>query len=329
MSTVTLNSDLSNASQFVESMFDNRGYSGIISDIENGNHNSSFANSTSQSRVLSSWLAAWQSSQGDTMSYPSYRSVDYSLIAFLANYIKNNNLYLCTPDLTYKGVEKGTTKAVYKNNGYQKKAFRTNSEWNYGVVNSDGSLSLGSYPDDTVANFLKHLYFGAHFVVIHSSDDTNQSVQSFYDQFENHSGLTLGNDKFNSHYSSSIWVNTSGYYYLDITSDSEPSTGPLIAAFLAGQTADFSNYNTFIQLEGWQSHFPYVGGWHSADYDEHEDTIWNYSTFGASCYSEKRCTPIFLAPSDFDLTLDSDTNMPLYAGAGSKQSWMNTDLLQM
>lgn len=329
MSTVTLDADLSNTEQFVESMFNNRGYSGILSDIENGKHNSGFANSTSQGRVLNSWLAAWQASQGDTQTYSHYQTVDYDLIAFLAGYIKNNNLYLCTPDLTYLGVEKGTHKAVYQNNGYQRKSFLTDNEWNYGVVNSDGSLSLGSYPDDTVANFLKHLYFGSHFVVISSAQDTNQSVDFFYEKFQHSSGLTISWDKVNSHYSASTWVNTSGLYYLNITSDSEPSTNPLIAAFLAGRTGDSGYSNTFFQLEGWQSHFPYVGGWHAADYDQHEDTIWNYSTFGACCYSEKRSTPIFLAPDDFDLSLDPYTQMPLYNGAGSVQDWMNTDLIRI
>lgn len=323
-----MNSNLSNTSQFVESMFSHRDYNGVLNDLGDGSHNSSFANSTSKGRVLSSWLGAWQAAQGDPQSYSYYQQDDYNLIAFLADYIKSNNLYLCVPDLDYQGVEHGTYKAVYKNNGYQRRTFRTNGAWNYGVVNSNGSIGNGGYPDDTVANFLMHLYYGSHFVVISSPQDTNQSVDLFYEKFQHSSGLEISWDKVNSHYSASTWVNTSGLYYLNITSDSEPSSNPLIAAFLAGRTADSSASNTFFQLEGWQSHFPYVGGWHAADYDQHQNTIWNYSTFGACCYSEKRLTPLFLAPSDFNLTPNSNTKMPLYNGAGSVQEWMETNLIE-
>ena len=133
-------------------------------------------------------------------------------------------------------------------------------------------------------------------------------------------------DKFNSHYSAPVWINTSGYYYLSIGKDKEPSSNPLLCAFLAGKTAD-GQYNTFIQLEGWQNHFPYVGGWHASDYAAYQQTLWNFSTFGACVYSEKRSAAIFLAGPDFDLAIDGSTRMPLYVGAGSLQSWMNPVLL--
>jgi hypothetical protein len=91
-----------------------------------------------------------------------------------------------------------------------------------------------------------------------------------------------------------------------------------------------SSSNTFIQLEGWQNHAPYLWSnkWHGTDYDMHTDTKWNFSTFGGCAYSEKRSTPIFLANGNFPLTINSSTQMPLYDGATSWQPWMNTSLLQ-
>lgn len=325
MSSVTLNENLSNANDFVTSLFSNRNYGHIEENIITGDTDATFTNGTSKGRVLNSWLAAWQHSQGDPQTYNYYQSTDYQLINFLAEYIKTNNLVLAVPNLELKDVQSGTAIARYNSNGYQSSPFLTNGAWNYGQFDSSGRASKGSYPHDTVTVFLRMLYYGAHMVVISSPDDTNTSVQSFYDRFRNHSGLDESWDKFNSHYTNT--GNTSGYYYLSINSDSVPSSNPLIPSFLVGKTSDFNNYNTFIQLEGWQNHFPYIGGWHAADYDAHENTLWNYSTFGACAYSEKRCTTVFLAPADFNLTQDSSTHMPLYVGAGSKQGWMNTDLL--
>jgi hypothetical protein len=91
--------------------------------------------------------------------------------------------------------------------------------------------------------------------------------------------------------------------------------------------------NTFIQLEGWQNHLPYVlpgtNKRHSADYATHKATLWNFSTFGACAYSEKRSTPIFLAGSGFSTALNTTTHMPLYNGALGSESWMNPNLLAL
>lgn len=315
MTLVTLDSNLSNTPQFVESMFDTdvRNYSLIPTAAQANLDYASFANSSSQSTVQRSWLAAWKTAQNAPTS-TTFNSSDFALMVFLSLYLEGNSLSLCAPSLIFQSMMGDTDMAIYSSDGYSRIPFRSNAgDWNY----------------STVQFFLNYLYFGAHFVVVSSPNDTNEDIALFYESFVDGSSLTTSWDKVNSHYSASTWVNTSGYYYLDITSDSEPSSDPLIASFLVGKTSDTNKTNTFFQLEGWQSHFPYVAQWHTADYSAHEDTLWNYSTYGASPYSEKRSTTIFLAPDDFDLTQDPTTHMPLYEGAGSLQSWMNPNLLQL
>ena len=358
MSTASWDGTASNIPSFINNLFSSnvRALSNVQSAITAGKMHYTFTDTTTRGVILNAWLAAWQQHNGDKYNSTSYGqcpAVDRTLIGFLSDYIKAYSLYQYVPDLSYVGPQSNQSSiAIYKNAGYQGKAFLTNGKWNYGVVNSDGSLSNGNYPTDTVANFLFHIFCGAHFVIVSNSGDLNggNSVRQFWDYFTS-SNIDRGGDKFNSHYSG---ANLTGYYYLNIYHDKEPSSNPLLAAFLVALTDPASSddviavttgavpgaialadaqsrhsaSNTFVQLEGWQNHFPYVGGWHAADYDSHEATLWNFSTFGASPYSEKRSTPIFLANSKFNTTINSSTKMPLYNGASSLQSWMNPGLLQ-
>jgi hypothetical protein len=358
MSTASWDGTASKIPSFINDLFSSnvRALGNVQNEVTQGGHNYSFCSSSTRGIILNAWLAAWQQHQGDSYNSTSYNqcpSVDRTIIGWLSDFIKTNALVQYNPDLDYVGPQSGSSSvAVYKNNGYKSKAFLTGGKWNYGVVNSDGSLSNGKYSVDTVANFLTHLFYGAHFVVVSNSGDRNggNSVAQFWNSFVS-SDLDRGGDKFNSHYSG---ANTTGYYYLNIYHDKEPSSSPLLAALLVALTDPASSEqlaagltggipggialadaqsrraaaNTFIQLEGWQNHFPYAGGWHAADYDSHKATLWNFSTFGACCYSEKRCTPIFLANSKFNTALNSSTKMPLYNGAASLQSWMETGLLQ-
>lgn len=358
MTTASWDGSASSIPSFINTLFSSsvRDIGNVQNAVTGGKHNYSFTSSSTRGLILNAWLAAWQHHNGDSYNSTSYGqcpSVDRTIIGWLSDFIKNNSLVQYTPNLTYVGPQSSnSTIGVYSNAGYVSKPFLTNGNWNYGVVNSDGSLSNGSYSVDTVANFLTHLFYGAHFVVVSNSGDLNggNAVSQFWNSFVA-SDLDIGGDKFNSHYSG---ANFTGYYYLNIIRDKEPSSNPLLAALLVALTDPASSddviavttgvvpagialsdassrhaaSNTFIQLEGWQNHFPYVGGWHAADYDSHEATLWNFSTFGACCYSEKRCTPMFLANGQFNTTLNSSTKMPLYNGASSLQSWMETDLVQ-
>jgi len=343
MSTVvSLNSKMTNVSGFINSLFDSsvRSVDLVKDAVKKGKHHYSFADNNSATLILNAWLAAWQRGQGDSYSNDDYAgcpATDATLIQFLANYIKEQNkvqkMQFSQPDLEYKSTNKDGH-AVYTNKGYTSKSFfDKDGNWNYGVLDSNNNLSKGSYGDDTVLTFLYRLLFGAHIVVVSHADDLKgHGIQNFKRTFMSDASLPNRRDPGNSHYKGPLSLNIFAYYYLDIEEDAVPSYNPLLCAFLAGSTTDGDD-NTFIQLEGWQvaSYGIDVGSnsWHMKDYDASTDTYWNFSTFGASAYAEKRCTPLFLTTTDFNLECDKDTKMPLYAGAGSKQGWMQTDLLDL
>jgi hypothetical protein len=390
MAQASWNGTASTIPAFITSLFSTsvRNASAMESAVAGGALNYSFTDDATRGLILNAWLAAWQSHNGDPYNSAALSQcpqTDQTLIGFLSDYIKNGSLSLCTPNLAYATPQPANaTLAVYSNSGYGAQAFRGTSGWNYGVVSSNGEVSIGNYADDTVAAFLFQLFHGAHFVVVSNPQELGGSgPPQFWNSFLT-SSLDTSGDKVNSHYSD---ANLTGYYYLNVTSDKEPSTNPLLVSFLAGLTdpaeltavvagvtagaaagtavagslvlgptgvavtasaayaagqlaSDLatsgrrSASNTFIQLEGWQNHFPYWTGfggnkWHMADYEMHEKTLWNFSTFGASVYSEKRCAPLFLANADFSLAINPTTNMPLYTGAMSTQPWMKPNLLQV
>jgi hypothetical protein len=353
--TVSWNGSSSTISSFVNSLFSPsvRNLNSVVSVVQSGSKFYSFTDGTTRGIILNAWLAAWQQHCGDSYISANYNQcpkVDRPIIGFIADYIKANSLNLYVPQLTYQGMQGGSQIATYSNSGYSAYPFLTNNKWNYGTIASDGDLVQS--PQNAVCNFLLHMYYGSHFVIISNTTDLGGKAgpPQFWKSFCSGS-LDRGGDKFNSHYSG---ANTTGYYYLNIYRDKEPSEGPLIAALLVALTNPatlslFANVgttdeytaseleadgearraaaNTFLQLEGWQNHFPYKGGWHAADYDSHKATLWNFSTFGACAFSEKRSTPIFLANSSFSTAINSTTKMPLYNGATAKESWMNPQLL--
>ncbi|MEM7474338.1 MAG: hypothetical protein AAF483_05040, partial [Planctomycetota bacterium] len=123
-------------------------------------------------------------------------------------------------------------------------------------------------------------------------------------------------------------VNTSGKYWLKVSGDSVPEDNPMLLAFLTGLTAHSDdNPNCFFQLEGWPANADLSR--HKKDYDANKDSDWNFSTFGACVYSEKREAPLFLCPNDFDLSLNSQSKMPVYQGAQPVQHWMNPELMEI
>jgi hypothetical protein len=257
---------------------------------------------------------------------------------------------------------------IYSNWGYATLPFLSNGAWNYGLITSNGQPASNSPTPPTVAEFLAALYYGAHFVVISNAKDLQVGTgpPQLWETFAT-STLDISGDKVNSHYSGANL--TGYYYLNVITTippcfllaflvgltnpaEAEIVTGTAVAggsaltllspvapaglvgvgvgtAFVQHAQSRRGASNTFIQLEGWQNHFPWFGGWHSADYAAHNDTMWNFSTFGCCAYSEKRSTPIFLAGSNFSTALNGTTKMPLYNGASSLEEWMQPNLLQV
>lgn len=320
--SVLLNDNMSNKVEFINSMFGNvrdPEQNGLYAALNAGKLYYPFADDASKGLILNAWLAAWQESQGDpydTTAFGRCPTEDKALIAFLAEYLKENAIQLSVPSITLAGISEHLP--VYKNNGYDRNPFYADGVWRYGTFDGHGNITSGK-AESTVVQFLKLFFFGAHMVVVISSKDRNggKSPTDFQELLK--SKLETGKNLGNSHYTSLL--NVTGVYYLNLTfsdhGEAMPTKSgrePLILSFLVARTAQ-SYANDFIQIEGWPAQFPFGGKRHSADYESHEETMWNIATYGACAFSEKRCTPVFLADGSFDLTMHDDTGMPYYWGA--------------
>lgn len=218
----------------------------------------------------------------------------------------------------------------------------------------------GGWNAESVKAFLTLLASGAHMVTICASSDNGGKYADkcdFYTYFKSREDIVYHEDQGSSHYAPSGYVNTSGSYYISITSDDTPEkvvydpTQPAtwlgtLVAFMTGKTHQGDDdgsggYNAFLQLEGWQAHATEAGGgivhgWtggvrHHGDYQAYDDSLWNISTFGCSPYSEKRATTVFLAPAGWTPQVTTITGMMPYAGAyatneGKPQHWLSSYL---
>lgn len=311
---------------FIKSLFtkDVRSKSIVIGAAGGGHDAVTFADDASRQIILESWLAAWKIYAGETGGdWKDYvRENDQNLINFLAGYIKEHHLGLCRRQIVFSSASidpKAPGVPFYRNTAYTNQSFfNDKSEWNYGTFDETGKPK----GDGVVTEFLWLLFHGAHVVVITVDDDGASGFDtgfdsSFNDFFDgDHTSSCPGN----SHYGGSLGGDD---YYLDI-GEKPPEDPSFILALLVGDTSAGKS-NGFLQLEGWQARttWSFDGGeWHNKDYKTHGATVWNISTFGASAYSEKRSTPVFLAQASFPLEIDPQTHMPLYDGAGSLQDWM-------
>lgn len=334
MPVTPINSSYSNISTFVDSLFS----SGVrtITPIDNAINSNEFTApfSNENDKIVNVLLAAWQNAQGDSYSQNDYNhcpALDKPIIAYLARYIKQNGLEMSIPQLTF--VSNSSSGPAYKLDSYTTTGFLDdNSNWDYSVVN----------------DFLHLLINGAHFVNIQSSFSlpNGPKITDLYTDFQGNTSININERKDNSgvlgttelgnsHYTSI--TNLNGYYYPNITSDVAPNPCSFILSFLVCPTvANLSTsglvYETFFQLEGWElppSIKNAKGSRHDADYQLYKDCYWNISTYGASAYSEKRGTTIFLAPSNWIPKPTNSTFMPPYAGATSPQGWLQTDLITL
>ncbi len=208
--------------------------------------------------------------------------------------------------------------------------------------------------DGGLYSFLSLFLAGAHIVVLHNEKDLGiGNVSDFYDEFATSSTLErfrmsftnpwFGNpepegevvtDKTtafgHSHYTGSVALKTA-YGYPIITEDKAPVRCPIVSSLLVDTTDRKSNkdYNTFFQLEGWPGvSMGGAAGRHAADFELHQATKWNISTYGLCPYSEKRGTTIFLAPDNWKARVSPGWTMPSYAGARLQTPpWVTTDSL--
>lgn len=348
MGAVPLQADMGNKAAYVNSLFlpviRDPSQNALLASIRAGHLAYAYTDAHSAGLVLGAWLAAWQDAEGapcDPQALARCPHQDRQVIGFLAGYLATTGLDLCLPQLAFSSLNaKGW--AIYRNAGYQRLPFKHAGTWCFGAFDANGNV-IGTPWASVVAVFLQLLFMGAHIVAISSTKDVGQGTQDLLDDLKA-SGLALATDAYSSHYGGAAAA--SGRYYAPagapspllgadretLATTSPPGQEPLALALLVGVTA-VTHRNCFLQLEGWPSQYalqPPGGQRHNADYAANESTFWNFSTFGACAYSEKRSTPVFLAGSQFDLTIHQDTGMPWYWGANAGNAgdaWMHPELV--
>ncbi len=324
--------------QFVDGLYNPRSYSAVDTAVDAGEMVAAIAQSN-QATVLNAWLSAWPvkapSTPAVSLNSPAGNQ-DQLLMQFFSSYISGYNpgkVLLAVPQLRADGstVLDGQDLPVYFNSGYSARPFVDDGgSFLLGSFDSSGKPQGGTSSQVAVSEFLYLLYFGAHFVSISSSEDSGQPLPLFRNamqDFAKQTGVPTMMDLGDSHYTST--VNMGGKYWGSMSGDTVPDDGSLIFSLLTDDTSVYHE-NDFFQLEGWPANADL--GRHNQDYQANETTYWNFSTYGASVYSEKRSAPIFLCPPDFDLTLHSDTKMPYYYGANAGNAgagWMHPELMNI
>ena len=253
---------------------------------------------------------------------------DIDLIAALARYVQGNNMSLFVPDIVNAGLANGIP--VNTIQGYDSRVL-------------DATLVANT---PRIRHLLMLLATGAHIVVLTDPDDVGPNViPPFWEQFQDDAdvkGVPLrvagpldtyaGTAYMHSHYSGAGGLTNIGAAYAypnTVTSTGTPTLCPFVCSLLAGCTSH-NNENTFFQLEGWPGTlitcFGLFGA-HSQDFAAHNATKWNISTYGASPYSEKRGTTVFLAPAAWVPQCET-VIWPRFKGSTTLQRWYQKDLLR-
>lgn len=311
-------------SPFVDSLFhdDVRGLLGVqISDAIAANKRRAWLIEKSElDTIILCWQYGWWSAYyGDEAVMadvaPMTHRLDNELMAFLQEYVNSFKLWMYVPTLADAGRQGSSP--VYCLQGYEPYPL-------FGPAEEASSA---------VQRFLKLLAAGAHFVFIHAEDDlpgVKTRPESFFDAFT----LDTSWATFHSHYRSKASprnLKTAKIYPDIVSGDTTPKDCPFVLALLFGRTAGDlwgTNYNTFLQLEGWPASGVYSRR-HMADYNAHMQSKWNISTYGACPYSEKRGATVFLAPSTWVPIRDRATIMAPYRGASTRQGWLETNLITL
>ena len=331
MPVIPINSDYSNISAFVNSLFDAdvRKPDVIKTVVKEGRFTGSF--SSQNDKILAVWKAAWQAAQGDQHDAADLKhcpASDANLLKFLGDYIAGNptgmlerrGLSLFMPQLRYLD-QFSHGRAIYELDGYQRHDFQQDGKgWNY----------------DLVDKFLHLLISAAHFVVIHAARNLppGVSVAPLYKVFRDDDDLASSErrDPGNSHYASIM--NRCGEYYPKIEKGTAPDPSPFILSLLVCPTVSRlccrpRTYNTFFQLEGWEAIILHLER-HTEDLIiDAAETYWTISTYGFSVYTERRATTIFLAPPSWNPQTSPKTIMAPYVGAETRQRWLATDLVRL
>ena len=320
---VSLASDCSNSFHFVDSMF----YPGVrgaapVFQAASGT-NVGFADQQSIQTMVAMWQHIWLGGSPPQSSLQS----DASLLSAIASYVKTNTPILWVPQIAFSGWSgpANASPPVYTLFGYTPFVLWDGTNWNF--YNLTVLLSCFAY--------------GAHFVVIQDPGQPGvRTVPDFFDYMADNLGSNAEQSVWESHYQSIPW-DTGMSYPVIVNTNNTPDPSPLVCAFLVGPTvqplvgtttynADSTGRDSFFQLEGWRQLGESTSGRHNADYASYNATLWNFSTYGACAYSEKRGTALFLAPPNWPTPVPNpNTIMPPYAGAITVQGWLNTALVTL
>ncbi|QRN95736.1 hypothetical protein JRI60_42930 [Archangium violaceum] len=318
MPITSLNANFTNIQAFVDSCFNVgvRGVAALNAAIGAGQFIADFTNGESE-QILDCLVATWRYAEDRKMNLFHNRcpESDRTFIHFLASYIRQRQLVLYMPLFIADGMYGGTVPR-YRLMRYSTVALRANNAWDY----------------EAVRQFLRYFLFGAHIVVVDSALTANQRLQG---EFQTACAGHFKGGASNSHYASVVSTNGLAYPNTVVT-DRAPNPCPFICSLLVGTTSR-EPYCSFFQLEGWPTTDQttlYDAAWarqsrHMQDYDTHNRTKWNISTYGACAYSEKRGTAIFLAPANWNPRPRADAIMPSFRGAEVRQGWLNTNLVRI
>ncbi|RKH10960.1 hypothetical protein D7V97_12565 [Corallococcus sp. CA053C] len=295
--------------------------------------------------MLATLLDGWLNPQDDRGSCPAS---DRRFLEFVSRYVRENDMTLWVPRL----IKKSTFVNVAKGVTYHAPRYRIDEWRQYSLVGPDADTP---WVVENVRRLLRLFAAGAHFVVLHNYGDTKIESDDFYGAFGKSFGAwtpwggmqntAIGHSHYRHHGSKGPVPSLgTAYAYPYVTGELAPKKDCPFICSLVVDTTDWKNkaiidgnveyfdYNTFFQLEGWPGTYVTgklgLKGRHGRDFDLHQATLWNISTFGLCPYSEKRGTPIFLAPRDHRFQLDSyGMRMPKFAGAREVQTWYRPEAL--
>ncbi|HBU99705.1 hypothetical protein [Thalassospira lucentensis] len=291
------------------------------------------------------------------------QATDIALFESIAAYVQANRIAIYIPDITYVGPDAGpNTSPVYSIAGYERAdLFLTPQE----IAQPNGDAATAKVLN--ILAFMELFATGAHFVAINSSVDIPDGTPpAFLDMFQNHGALHTNTSTtyMHSHYSGAKGLTNigAGYAYPNtvggssqetyagwqtdgfwgsifgavggavsdiVNADIAPVPCPFVCSLLAGNTSRRAP-NTFFQLEGWPGILSRgfgAKGRHGQDFAVHQATKWNISTYGASPFSEKRGTTVFLAPNNWQ-PQQRVTTWTSYCGSQTLQGWYDTNLIR-
>lgn len=310
---------------------------GMVGAAQNDDEGYWLIDGNAQTTILLALLSPWRRQVLGLVQNNAVQPSDRDLMIQMAQYVQQNQIAMFVPNITYVGLTGANNQTpIYELNGYTRTdLFLTPGE----IATPNGGPATIKLAN--IVQFLRYFLTGAHVVVINSTTDAPNAAPAFWTLFQTaryfgrqagplnpYSGAAY----MHSHYSGSKGLGNAGAAYAfpnTVTTENAPSPCPWVCSLLVDTTAH-RDPNTFIQLEGWPGT---AQGWYGArgrhhqDFDVHGQTKWNIGTYGASPFSEKRGTTLFLAPNTWQPDVRG-TIWTAYQGTKTVQRWYESSLIR-